>query len=260
MPRRLDLTKLKTGKKVYFASDFHLGVPSHQDSLIREKKIVRWLESISEDAGILFLVGDIFDFWFEYRYVAPKGHVRLLGKLAELSDKGVEIILFAGNHDLWFRSYLKNELQVEIIHEPVWFELNDRRFFVAHGDGLNPKDLKFRFIKSIFTNPLCQWLFGWLHPTIAFWLAKVWSQSSRDWYQVKEHEHLALLQFARQLEVSNHHDYYVFGDCHVARLEPLAQGAVYVNLGDWIQNFSYGVFDGQSLTLAKFEDQDEGKK
>ena len=153
------------GKKIFFLSDFHLGAPDHESSLVREKKVIAFLESIRNDAAEIFIVGDIFDFWYEYKKVVPKGYVRLLGKLAELSDSGIPIHVFTGNHDMWMSGYFEKELNIPVYHQPKVFEWNGKRFYIGHGDGLGPGDHGYKFIKKIFRNPFCQWLFGQLHPT-----------------------------------------------------------------------------------------------
>jgi len=153
-------------KKVYFASDFHLGIDARLSSREREKQLVRWLEQIRKDAYSIYLVGDVFDFWFEYKTVVPKGYVRLLGKLAELRDEGIPIYFFTGNHDMWMFSYFEEELGIPIYREPIVREIMGKTFFIGHGDGLGPGDHGYKFIKRVFANPVCQWLFERLHPKI----------------------------------------------------------------------------------------------
>jgi UDP-2,3-diacylglucosamine hydrolase len=167
------------GKKIYFLSDFHLGAPNQAQSHLREKRLVRFLQNAKKDASAIFIVGDIFDFWFEYKTVVPKGFVRLLGCLAELSDAGIELHIFTGNHDLWMKNYLTEELNAKIYFEPAEFTLASKKFFIGHGDGLGPGDQGYKFMKKIFTNPLCKWLFGWLHPDLGIQLANYFSSKSR---------------------------------------------------------------------------------
>src|SRR6058998_583403 len=171
--------QLEAGKKVYFLSDFHLGAPNYASSLEREKRIVRFLDKVSGDASAIFIVGDIFDFWYEYRSVVPKGYIRLLGKLATLSDNGVKIYFFVGNHDMWMNGYFEKEMHIPVYYEEKEFEFNGKKFLVGHGDGLGPGDHGYKFIKKIFRNPVCQWLFGIVHPTIGIGLANFLSRRSR---------------------------------------------------------------------------------
>ncbi len=248
----LDIPDLLPGKKAYFASDFHLGVPSEKESLVRERLIVEWLEKISHDAQHIFLVGDLFDFWFEYRHVAPKGFVRFLGKLAQLSDAGVELIIFCGNHDLWFKDYLEKEIAARIIYSSISIELGSKKFYLAHGDGLGPGGLKFKIVKAVFTNPICQWLFHWIHPNIGYGLARFWSSLSKG-RETNPSEDAKLITHSKTIEQSTHHDYYVYGDCHIPKVEELDEQSTYVNLGDWITNFTFGEFDGEELSLRTFQ-------
>jgi len=249
----INISEFRPGKKAYFASDFHLGVPNDEISLQREKKIVSWLADIAADAQYLFLVGDLFDFWFEYKHVAPKGFVRLLGKLAELSDRGVEVIIFCGNHDLWFKDYLRKEIKAIIIDRPISITLGDKKIYMAHGDGLGPGGLRFKLIRSIFTNPLCQWLFYWIHPNIGYGLAKIWSSISKE-NPPEPNEDEKLLIHSKSIEKTYPHDFYIYGDCHLPKVQSISSRATYVNLGDWISHFTYGVFDGKDMTLKTFED------
>ncbi|MEO9806346.1 MAG: UDP-2,3-diacylglucosamine diphosphatase [Reichenbachiella sp.] len=254
------LSELANNKKIYFASDFHLGVPDHQQSIVREKRIVQWLEQISYDAQAIFLLGDIFDFWFEYEHVVPKGFVRLLGKLAQLADQGIKIVIFSGNHDLWLKGYLVKEIGAVLHHRPGSFEIGSHSFYVAHGDGLGPGDTKFKYYKKIFTNRTCQWLFKWLHPDIGIMLARSWSRGSRlaqvddplTFHGDKEW----LIIHSNQVEKKSHHDYYIYGHRHIPTKSPLTQDATYVNLGEWVIGSSYAVYDGEQLELREFLNED----
>ncbi len=213
---------LQKDKKIYIASDFHLGYPDHQTSLARERKVVAWLDSIKNDAQVVFLVGDIFDFWFEYKNVVPKGFVRLLGKLAELSDSGIEIIVFAGNHDIWMFDYFTKELGIKVHREFQEYvvsseflvvgseseqanqeQINDiseprtqnqeprtknpelKTFYIVHGDGLGPGDFGYKYLKKVFESKLSQWAFGWIHPHAGISLATWWSGSRKDEERIK---------------------------------------------------------------------------
>ncbi|MFT4734118.1 MAG: UDP-2,3-diacylglucosamine hydrolase [Algoriphagus sp.] len=251
---------LLPNKKIYFASDFHLGAPSYQKSLIREKKIVAWLEQIKGDAQIIFLVGDLFDFWFEYKKVIPKGYSRFFGKLAELSDAGIELKIFTGNHDLWMKDYFQEEFGAEIYHEPQVFTFSDRSIYIGHGDGLGAGDTSYKLLKKfLFTNPICTFLFGrMLHPNLGMALGNLWSLSSwkRNRAEDKSKEEIKLekeflYQYALDIENSgNPHDFYIFGHRHIAIETFINKTAKYVNLGDWIRFDSYAVFDGKDLKLV----------
>jgi len=254
---RLDsLRDLPEGKKIYFASDFHLGAPNTEESLIREKRIVGWLEHIKEDASAIFLVGDIFDFWFEYKHVIPRGFVRFQGKLASLVDSGIPIFLFAGNHDLWYGNYFTNELNIPVINQPISVELGKRTFYIGHGDGLGKGDHLFKTIKKVFTSKVAQYFFGWLHPDIGMSLAKKWSTRSRNQSKLRDEKFLGeqevLFQFSQKLEEEAHHDFYVFGHRHMTLKMQLSDNATYINLGEWFKENSYLEFDGENASLLYY--------
>lgn len=246
---------LNTSKKIYFASDFHLGAPNHEKSLVREKIIVQWLDTIKHDAEEIYLMGDIFDFWFEYKTVIPKGFTRLLGKLAELSDSGLSIHIFTGNHDMWMKDYLKKELNIPIYYQPISKVLKGKKFYLGHGDGLGPGDNSYKVIKKIFANPVCQWLFARIHPNLGISLAGSWSKHSRDngdddvFKGIKSEW---LVQYCNEVLKKEHFDYFVFGHRHLPLEIKLENQSTYINLGDWITYFTYAVFDGDRLELRKF--------
>ena len=244
-------------KKIYFASDFHLGTPNYEDSRERERKIVAWLNQISKDVHTLFLVGDLFDFWFEYKTVVPKGYVRFLGKLAELSDKGVQIYLFTGNHDMWMFDYLEKELNVKILREPTDFIFNNKKFHIGHGDGLGPGDETYKVLKKIFANKLCQWLFERIHPNLGIGIANAWSRKSRAGNNKKEEifhdKEEWIYQYCLNLENNGlKYDYYIFGHRHLPIDMQVSENSRYLNLGEWINYFSYASFDGNRLSLETF--------
>ncbi len=242
--------------KIYFASDFHLGIPDFESSLEREKKIVRWLNSIEDDAAKIFLVGDLFDFWFEYKYVVPRGHVRLLGKIAELKDKGIDVHVFTGNHDLWMYGYFEEELKVPVHHDSIQFEFGGKKFFVGHGDGIGPGDNGFKFMKRIFKSKAAQVLYGMLHPYIAFKVARFFSHNSR-----RANEEEAFLGddkewqiiYAKEVLQKEHVDYFLFGHRHIVLDKPIAENTTFINLGDWIIHFTYAEFDGNTCKIKYFE-------
>ncbi|AWW00621.1 UDP-2,3-diacylglucosamine diphosphatase [Arcticibacterium luteifluviistationis] len=254
---------LEPGKKLYFASDFHLGAPNHAESLLREKRIISWLDHIKTDAQEIFLVGDLFDFWFEYKHVVPKGYVRFFGKLAELVDAGIIIKIFTGNHDLWMADYFKTEIGTEVIHAPVTFSSQGKTFYVGHGDGLGPGDKAYKFLKkSLFNNPICTFLFGRImHPNLGMFLGNSWSLNSWKKNRAEDVvfeeivlEKEFLYQYIMNMEKSgSHHDFYIFGHRHIALDSQLNEQTKYVNLGDWIRFNSYGVFDGEQLELKRFQ-------
>lgn len=246
-----------TGKKIYFISDFHLGAPSSEESLIRERKICQWLETIKADVSILFILGDVFDFWFEYRHVVPKGYVRILGKLAEIADKGIPIYLFTGNHDMWMFDYLPKELGIKLYRQPEEFNFDNRKFLIGHGDGLGPGDHGYKFIKKVFANKFCQWLFARLHPNFGISLANFWSRKSRQHTGHHDAKYLGddkeyLVQYIIETEKTKHFDYYIFGHRHLP-IDKQIESSHYINLGDWLSYFTYAEWDGNKLSLKKFE-------
>jgi len=249
-------------KKTYFASDFHLGTDARLTSVERERQVVRWLDQCAADAEAIYLVGDIFEFWFEYRTVVPKGFVRLLGKLAELRDGGIPIYAFTGNHDLWMFGYFEQELGIPVYRRPIQREIHGKQFFIGHGDGLGPGDTGYKLMKKVFVHPLSQWLFGWLHPDWGTGLAHFFSQKSRAATPPAERAWMGadrewLLQYCeRKIERGTVPDYFVFGHRHLPIDWLLSnQHSRYLNLGEWMHYNSYAVFDGQDLTLRFFENK-----
>lgn len=246
--------------KIYFASDFHLGIDAKFTSAERERQIVRWLDVIKADAAELYLVGDVFDFWFEYASVVPKGYVRLLGKLAELRDSGIAIYFFIGNHDMWMFRYFEEELGIPIYRKPIVRELYGKTFFIGHGDGLGPGDHGYKFLKKIFANPVCQWLFGWIHPNLGIGLANYWSQKSREQNKIETEfygpEKERLLAYANRKLDQQAADFYVFGHRHLPIDYTLKDGkSRYINLGEWMNYNSYAVFDGENVEIKFFENE-----
>jgi len=248
---------LNANKKIYFASDFHLGVPTYEKSLEREKLIVKWLDEIKVDAQEIYLMGDLFDFWFEYKYTAPKGFIRLLGKIAEIVDSGIPVCFFTGNHDMWMFDYLPKELGVTIYTKPITKNFNGKLFYLGHGDGLGPGDNGYKFIKSVFSNPFCQWLFARLHPNFAMGMANFWSRKSRisngpkdEIFSGEENEWLVV--YAKEVLQKEHFDYFIFGHRHLPLNIKIGENSLYVNLGEWIKYNSYAVFDGTNLELKYF--------
>ena len=255
---------LPTGKNVYFASDQHLGAPNYEHSLAREKHFVKWLDQVKEDAAAIYLLGDLFDFWFEYKTAVPKGYVRVLGKLAELTDSGVPITFFTGNHDMWMFDYLPKEIGIELHRDPIEKEIGSKQFYIGHGDGLGPGDHGYKFIKKVFRNPLCQWLFARLHPNFGIGLANYFSSKSRianadsdKEFLGEENEWLAI--YAKEQLERKHFDFFVFGHRHLPLDLKVGEKSRYINLGEWVTDFTYGVFDGTNFELKAFGKPDYTK-
>ena len=252
--------ELAKNKKIFFASDLHLGLSgiSRKKEIEREKKIVRWLNLIEKEAQVIFFVGDIFDFWFEYRHTVPKGYIRILGKIAQLVDRGIEVIFFTGNHDLWMCEYFQEELGIPVHKQSIEIVINGKAFLVGHGDGLGPGDNFYKILKKIFTNKIAQWLFRWLHPDIGISLAKRWSKSSRRRKKGFDEKFLGekeyLIQYCRMKEKEKHRDYYVFGHRHMSLEFQLSDDSRYINIGEWVNKFTYGMYDGKSFGLRSFKD------
>ncbi|MFT4832730.1 MAG: UDP-2,3-diacylglucosamine hydrolase [Psychroserpens sp.] len=245
-------------KKIYFASDNHLGAPTREESLPREKKFVAWLDHVKQDAAAIFLLGDLFDFWFEYKTVVPKGYTRTLGKLAEITDAGIPVYFFVGNHDLWMHGYFEEELNIPVFHKPQQFKINDTSFFIGHGDGLGPNDKGFKRMKKVFANPVSKWVFNWLHPDLGVKLGQYLSVKNKLISGDDDAEFLGedkewLVQYAKRKLEQDHYDYFIFGHRHLPLNIALNDKSTYVNLGDWIHYFTYAVFDGQTLSLETYE-------
>lgn len=248
---------IEPGKKIYFSSDNHLGAPTRAESIPREKKFVKWLDEIKEDASAIFLLGDLFDFWFEYKTVVPKGFVRVLGKLAEIRDSGIPIYFFIGNHDLWMNGYFEEELDIPVFHKPQIFECNGTTLFVGHGDGLGPGDKGYKRMKKVFTNPFSKWLFRWLHPDLGVKLGQYLSVKNKlisgdDDVKFLGEENEWLVQYAKRKLETNHYDYFIFGHRHLPMTIKVGEQSEYINLGDWIHYYTYAIFDGKNLTLKEY--------
>jgi UDP-2,3-diacylglucosamine hydrolase len=244
-------------KKLFFASDFHLGVPSKESSLIREKKIVSWLDSIKHEAHTIFLVGDIFDFWFEYKHTIPKGFIRLQGKLAELRDAGIPIVFFTGNHDMWMFDYFEKELGIEIYRKPIEITVGNCTLLVGHGDGLGPGDYTYKVLKKFFASKVCQWLFARIHPNLGIGIANFWSRKSRISNNKREEkivnpEKEYLFLYCREQEKIKHRDYYIFGHRHLPLDLPVSQNCRYINIGEWVTYTTYAVFNGETVNLETY--------
>ena len=248
-----------TRDKIYFASDFHLGAPSYEASREREQRIVEWMDSIFPDCKELYLVGDLFDFWFEYKKAIPKGFIRLQGKIAQFSDAGISVHVFTGNHDMWMFDYLPQELGVELHRKPIRKTYNGKEFLIGHGDGLGPGDHGYKFIKKVFASPLAQWLFARLHPNFGISLADFWSGKSRaanqendEKFLGEENEWLAI--YCKEYLKKEHIDYFIFGHRHLPLDLKVGENSRYLNLGEWINYQTYAVFDGEELKLEEWKE------
>jgi len=249
--------ELTGNQKIFFASDFHLGVPNYEASLQREKKIIAWLESVRTEAHSIFLLGDIFDFWFEYRHSIPKGFIRLQGKLAELRDAGIPIYFFTGNHDMWLFDYFPQELGIPVYRKPVELHVGHQKLLVGHGDGLGPGDYSYKILKKFFNSSLCQWLFARIHPNLGIGIANYWSRKSRitnmkreEKFQGEEREYL--WQYCREVEKTSHFDFYVFGHRHLPLDLKVNDQSRYINIGEWVHYSTYAEYDGQQIKLKEF--------
>jgi len=256
--------QIPSGKKIYFLSDFHLGAPNHAVSLEREKRIVQFLDQIRTDAAEIFIVGDLFDFWYEYRTVVPKGYTRILGKMAELTDNHIPVHFFVGNHDMWMKGYFEEELSIPVYHQPQVFERNGKKLYVGHGDGLGPGDHGYKFIKKIFRNKACQWLFGILPPAVGVGIANFLSRKSRAVTGLSEEkfwgeENEWLIQYCKSILKKEHFEYFIFGHRHLPIDFSLEKNSHYINLGDWIRYDTYAVMDGTDMQLKTIKPDSESK-
>ena len=248
---------MSDSKKIFFLSDLHLGMHPAKESLVREKKVVDWLDSISQEASEIYLLGDIFDYWFEYKKVVPRGFTRFLGKIAELTDAGIKVNFFTGNHDVWVFDYLPSEIGVEVFRHPIVREYGGKKYYIGHGDGLGPGQAGYKLLKWLFTNKIAQWLYARLHPNFSIGFAHRWSKKSRydkgvttEWLgDDKEY----LIVYARELLKKEHFDYFIFGHRHMPLEYDLNENSKFIYLGDWIENFSYAVIDGNTLSLNKLD-------
>ena len=244
-------------EKVYFVSDFHLGAPNSEQSLVREKKFVQFLNNIQQDATRLYILGDLFDFWFEYKTVVPKGYVRVLGKLAELADGGLPIHFFTGNHDLWMFGYFEQELGIPVYHHPIYTEIEGKTFMIGHGDGLGPDDKGYKILKKyFFTNRFCQKLLGSLHPDWGIKLASYFSKRSRLATGTTDEQFLGeenewLVAYAKRKLLTRAIDIFVFGHRHLPLSIPI-NNSLYINSGDWIKYNSYAIYQQQQIEICYF--------
>ena len=243
--------------KIYFISDIHLGAPALNNNKEREMLFVCWLDEVSKDAAEIFLMGDIFDFWFEYAHVVPRGFTRVLAKMGECTDKGIPVHYFTGNHDIWIFDYLPSETGVILHRDAFRAEFGGKKFFMAHGDGLDDSDRGYLLLKKIFTSKTMQRLYALLHPDCAFKLANAWSKNSRlaknTQGPVFDAENEGIYKFALSLLEKEEIDYFVFGHRHRTADIRIGASSRFILLGEWIESFSYGVFDGEKFMLKYYK-------
>ena len=248
---------MTTNKKIFFASDQHFGAPTKEASKSRELKFLQWLDEIKEEAEAIFLLGDLFDFWFEYKRAVPKGFVRVLGKLAEFSDEGIQIHFFVGNHDLWMCDYFETELGIPVYHKPKEFSFNNKVFLIGHGDGLGPGDKGYKRMKKVFTSPVAKWFYRWLHPDIGIKIASYLSVKNKLISGEEDVKFLGednewLVQYCRRKLSKKHYDFFLFGHRHLPMEIKVSETSKYVNTGDWITHFTYAEFQGDKLLLKSY--------
>jgi UDP-2,3-diacylglucosamine hydrolase len=244
---------LKEEKKIFFASDFHLGLPAGSNPLDREKKIVNWLNSIAPEAKEIYLIGDIFDFWWEYKLVVPKGFTRFLGTISTMTDSGIPIHLFTGNHDMWMGKYLVYECGVILHTSPLLTSFNGKAFYLAHGEGLGTRDIFYTILLYIFRNRPLQVLYSALHPLIGVGIGHRWSLNSRLGKGISApflgEEKEDLIRYSKNILEKEHVDYFLYGHRHLAMTFKLNTGAEIFFLGDWIQKGYYAEWNGFELIL-----------
>jgi UDP-2,3-diacylglucosamine hydrolase len=244
-------------KNTYFFSDLHLGLPDNEKSLLREKLLIKLLNEIKDDAETIFFVGDIFDFWWEYKHVIPRGYTRLLGMLSELKDSGIAIEFFTGNHDVWMKTFFTKDMGIPVHTKALETEINGKQFFIAHGDGLGEGDYGYKFLKKIFTNKFLQWCYSRLHPNFAFGIANVWSKSRRKkekTYEFKGIEKEILIRFSKKKLETRFFDFLIFGHRHFPIELPIGENSIYLNIGDWLINFTFLKFNGSIIQLFTYKD------
>lgn len=254
------MATIPSGKRIYFASDFHLGVPTGKPTRDREQRIIEWIESIEHDVHELYLVGDIFDFWFEYKHAIPKGYTRFLGKIAQLTDRGIPVHFFTGNHDMWMFDYFPQELGVQVHRSPIEREYNGKKFLIGHGDGLGPGDRGYKFIKKVFAARWSQWCFARLHPNFGIGLAHFFSRKSRaatgDADSIFHGENGEwLIVYCKEYLQTKHQDFFIFGHRHLPLDVQLQANSRYLNLGEWFNYCTYAVFDGTEIHLESFNEK-----
>ena len=246
-------------KPVYFLSDAHLGCLAIHHQRTQERRLVNFLDSIKDKASAIYLLGDIFDFWYEYKTVVPRGYTRLLGKISELTDSGVEVHFFVGNHDLWQNDYLEKECGVQLHHRECTMEINGKVFFLAHGDGLGTRDWKFRCLRAMFHSKICRTLFASIHPRWGMTFGREWARYSQlkhqregePQYMGEDREELVVFA-CKYLSTHPEVNYFVFGHRHIEHDMNLEGAARLLIIGDWISRYTFVRFDGNELTMENF--------
>ena len=251
-------------KNIYFIADAHLGSIAIPHRREQERRLVRFLDEIKDKAEAIYMLGDMFDFWFEYQTVVPKGYTRFLGKISELTDMGIEVHYFTGNHDIWCLDYLEKECGVTLHRQPLTLEIGDKTFRLAHGDGLGDRDWKFKLIRSVFHNKVCQWMFRWLHPTFGMPFGLNWAKHSRMKHSeeppYKGEAEEPLVIFAKQyLKEHPDVDFFIFGHRHIELDLALSRQTRLIILGDWISQFTYAVYDGEQLFLESYTEGEDNR-
>jgi len=250
---------LKNKGKIYFASDFHLGLKTGAPPLDREKQVVSWLKSIAPDAKEIYLLGDVFDFWWEYRQVVPRGFTRFLGTVASITDSGIPVHFFTGNHDMWVTDYLSSECGMIVHTDPLTAEFDGLKFHLAHGEGLGTRDNGYRLLLSIFRNKPLRALYSSLHPSIGMGIGHKWSHNSRLAKGIRKdflgEENEDLIRYARSVMSHEKIDYFIFGHRHLGMKLQLREGPGILFLGDWITSGSYGEWDGSGLNIVHLNRQ-----
>lgn len=251
---------MATRNKIFFASDFHLGLNTGVPPLEREKKIVSWLDAIAPEAKEIYLLGDIFDFWWEYRLVVPRGFTRFLGKIASLTDSGIPVHFFTGNHDMWTTGYLTAECGFIVHTGPYTVTIDNKVFHLAHGEGLGSKSIGYKILLGIFRNKPLRVLYSAMHPSIGVGIGHKWSLNSRLGKGISleflGEDKEDLLRYASSVAAAQKTDYFIFGHRHLAMTFKMKEGGEVFFLGDWIKHSSYAVWDGTSLSLKMFDQAD----
>lgn len=251
--------ELLPGKQLFFASDFHLGLGSRSESLAREMRVVEWLREIAPKAGAIFLMGDLFDYWYEFRKVVPAGFVRFLGTIAQITDQGIPVYFFPGNHDLWAFRYLEEEVGMHIIRQGIFTHLYGVPFYLGHGDGLGVAEKRYRLMKACFSNPTLQWLFSKIHPDWNLALGQTWSKHSRlakgVYTPFLGREKEFQITFAEKSLQSQYSRFFVMGHRHLPMDVHLANDSRLIGLGEWIHACTYAIFDGQEMTLHSYRNE-----
>ena len=237
--------------KAYFISDAHLGLGTKEEERAKEQRLIGFLDTILKDASQLFIVGDLFDAWFEYRTVIPKGFHRLLTKLNDLTKRNITVHYLAGNHDYWIRDYFRDELGIKTYHDAFEITIDGKRIFIHHGDGLAGNDTGYKILKKILRNPLNIWLYSWLHPDIGIALARSSSKKSRHYTSTKQYgEEDGMIALATR-KIEQGFDIVMMGHRHEPVCKQIGKGT-YINLGDWITHNTYAEMEHGRVELKSW--------